>query len=90
MAFVNIGFGNMISDDKIVAMITPDSAPAKRIMQKAKEAGTIVDATQGRKTRAVIVTAIDSVVLSALTPETIAERSNNLYKNLNTTKGEND
>lgn len=87
MAFVNIGFGNMIGDDKIIVMITPDSAPAKRIMQKAKETNSVVDATQGRKTRAVIVTSSDTVVLSALTPETIAERSNNL--NL-TEKGEND
>ena len=56
MFFVNIGFGNIIQADRIVAMITPDSAPAKRMVQRAKEEGNIVDATQGRKTKAVIIT----------------------------------
>ena len=74
MSFINIGFGNIIHTDKIVAMITPDSAPAKRMVQKAREEGSLVDATQGRKTKAVIVTE-HQIVLSALLPETIANRS---------------
>ncbi|MBQ9764571.1 MAG: DUF370 domain-containing protein [Lachnospiraceae bacterium] len=70
---INIGYGNVINSDKIVAIINSDSAPAKRISQAAKDAGNAIDATQGRKTKAVIVT--DShVVLSALLPETIASR----------------
>lgn len=73
MAFVNIGFGNIINSKKIVSMLTSDSAPAKRIVAGAKEKGNIIDATQGRRTRAVIV--CDShVVLSALMPETITAR----------------
>lgn len=75
MAFINIGFGNIVNDDKLVAMITPDSAPAKRLVQNAKESGLVIDATQGRRTRAVLVTERGQVVLSALVPETIAERS---------------
>lgn len=72
--FINIGFGNIISSDKIVAIITPDSAPAKRLLQNFREAGRIVDATQGRRTRAVIITNSDYVILSALLPETISGR----------------
>ena len=73
MAFVNIGFGNIINSKKIVSMITSDSAPAKRIVANAKEKGNIIDATQGRRTRWVII--CDShVVLSALMPDTIAGR----------------
>ncbi len=75
MAFINIGFGNIVNDEKLVAMITPDSAPAKRLVQNAKEAGVAIDATQGRRTRAVLVTEQGQVILSALVPETIAERS---------------
>lgn len=75
MAFINIGFGNIVNDEKLVAMITPDSAPAKRLVQNAKESGSVIDATQGRRTRAVLVTERGQVVLSALVPETIAERS---------------
>ena len=73
MAFINIGFGNIINTTKIVTMITPDSAPAKRIVASAKEKANIIDATQGRRTRAVII-CDDYVVLSALMPETIAGR----------------
>ncbi len=73
MAFINIGFGNIINSNKIVAMITSDSAPAKRIVATAKETGTIVDATQGRRTRCVIVCE-EHIVLSALMPDTIANR----------------
>ena len=80
MAFVNIGFGNIINSNKIVSMITSDSAPAKRIIANAKEKGNIIDATQGRRTRCVII--CDSyVVLSALMPDTISNRiSDNIAK----------
>ncbi|WP_310602576.1 DUF370 domain-containing protein [Anaerosporobacter sp.] len=73
---VNIGFGNIISSKKIVAIISPDAAPVKRMVQTAKDNGTAVDATCGRKTRAVIVTDSNYIVLSALLPETIANRVN--------------
>ena len=73
MAFVNIGFGNIINSKKIVSMITSDSAPAKRIIAGAKEAGNIIDATQGRRTRCVII-CDEHVVLSALMPDTISNR----------------
>ena len=73
MAFINIGFGNIINSRKIVSMITSDSAPAKRIVANAKDKGNIIDATQGRRTRCVII-CDDYVVLSALMPDTIANR----------------
>ena len=75
MSFVNIGFGNIVNSNKIVSMITSDSAPAKRIVAGAKETGNIIDATQGRRTRCVII-CDDYVVLSALMPDTIATRIN--------------
>jgi len=71
---MNIGFGNIINADKIIAMITPDSAPAKRMIQKAREESRLIDATQGRRTRAVIFTDNDRVVLSALLPDTLSGR----------------
>jgi hypothetical protein len=74
---MNIGFGNLVNADKIVAMITPDSAPAKRMIQKAKEESRLIDATQGRRTRAVIFSENDRVILSALLPETLAGRMKN-------------
>ena len=73
MAFINIGFGNIINSNKIVSMVTSDSAPAKRIVANAKEKGNIIDATQGRRTRCVII-CDDHVILSALMPDTIANR----------------
>ena len=72
--FVNIGFGNIVASDHIMAMVSPDGAPIKRLVASAKEAGTCVDATQGRRTRAVLVMDNETVVLSALLPETIAGR----------------
>ena len=75
--FMNIGFGNIVNADKIVAMITPDSAPAKRMVQKAKEESRLIDATQGRRTRAVIFTENDRVILSALLPDTLSGRMKN-------------
>ncbi len=77
MSFINIGFGNIINTDKIVSIVSSDSAPAKRLAQHAKETGQIIDATQGRRTRGIIVTD-DHVVLSALTPDTIAARAKEL------------
>lgn len=74
---MNIGFGNIVNADKIIAMITPDSAPAKRMIQKAKEESRLIDATQGRRTRAVIFTENDRVILSALLPDTLSGRMKN-------------
>lgn len=71
---INIGFGNVVNTDKILAVVNPDAAPVKRMIQNAKENGTVVDATQGRKTKAVLVTTADVLILSALQPETITKR----------------
>lgn len=71
---INIGFGNVVNSDKIVAIISPDAAPIKRMVQNAKGSGDVIDATQGRKTKAVIVTEGRQILLSALQPETIAKR----------------
>lgn len=76
MKLVNIGFGNLMASDKILAVVSHESAPVKRIVQDAKEKGCLIDATYGRKTKAVIVTQGDRVVLSALTTEKVAERVN--------------
>ncbi len=77
MKLVNIGFGNMINASKLVAIVSPDSAPVKRIVQEAKNNGTLIDATQGRRTRAVLIMDSDHVVLSYLQAETVAHRLNN-------------
>ncbi|MCL2508823.1 MAG: DUF370 domain-containing protein [Oscillospiraceae bacterium] len=74
MKLVNIGFGNMVNADRIVAVVIPDSAPVKRIVQESKEKGTAVDASCGRKTRAVILLDSGHVVLSYLQAETVANR----------------
>lgn len=74
MKLLNIGFSNMVSAEKIVAVITPDSAPVKRIVTEARENGRLVDATAGRRTRAVLMMDSGHVVLSAVQPETIAGR----------------
>lgn len=74
--FVNVGFGNMVNMDRIISIISSDSAPAKRIIQSAKENSKAIDATQGRRTRALIITDDDHIIMSALLPETIAERDN--------------
>ena len=73
---INIGFGNMVSANRLVAIVSPESAPIKRIIQDAKERGTLIDATYGRRTRAVLITDSDHVVLSAVQPETVANRLN--------------
>lgn len=74
MKLVNIGFGNMISCDRIVSVVSPDSAPIKRLIQEAKESGDLIDATQGRKTKSVIVTDSELLVLSYLPCEIIGQR----------------
>ncbi len=74
MKFINVGFGNMIAADRVVALVSPDSAPVKRLITEAREAGRIIDVTCGRRTRAVIVTDSDHVILSATQPETISNR----------------
>ena len=73
--FIHVGFGNIVNAEKMVAVVSPDSAPVKRMVQNAKEAGTAVDATQGRKTKAVLVMENGQLVLSALLPETVANRA---------------
>lgn len=72
---VNIGFGNMVSAGRIVAVISPDSAPIKRLVQEGRERGVLIDATYGRRTRSVIVTDSDHIILSAVQPETVAGRA---------------
>lgn len=74
MKFINIGFGNMIAADRIVALASPDSAPVKRLVQDAKDDGRAIDVTCGRRTRSVIITDSEHVVLSAIQTETIAGR----------------
>ena len=74
LRLINIGFGNMIAADRIIAIVSPDSAPVKRMIQEARDRKRVSDATQGRRTRAVIQTDSDHVVLSAIQPETIAGR----------------
>ena len=74
MRLINIGFNNMVSAERIIALITPDSAPAKRLVQEAKDTARALDCTCGRRTRCVIVTDSDHVILSAIQPETIAGR----------------
>ena len=73
--FIHVGFGNLVNTDKVIAVVSPESAPVKRMVQTAKEAGTAVDATQGRKTKAVLGMENGQLVLSALLPETIANRA---------------
>lgn len=73
--FIHVGFGNIVNTDKIIAVVSPESAPVRRLVQRAKEAGTAVDATQGRKTKAVLVMENSQLILSALLPETIAQRA---------------
>lgn len=73
--FINIGFGNVVNVDHVIAIVSPDSAPAKRMVQNAREQGHVVDATQGRKTKGILVTENETLILSALLPETLAART---------------
>lgn len=74
MNLISIGFGNMISASRVVAIVSPDSAPVRRIIQESRESGMLIDASCGRRTRAVIIADSDHVILSAIQPETIANR----------------
>jgi regulator of extracellular matrix RemA (YlzA/DUF370 family) len=71
---INIGFGNIVAASRIIAIVSPDSAPIKRIIQEARDKGILIDATYGRRTRAVVITDSGHVVLSAVQPETVAHR----------------
>lgn len=73
---INIGFGNIVSANRIISIVSPESAPIKRIIQDARDRGSLIDATYGRRTRAVIVMDSDHVILSAVQPETVAARLN--------------
>ena len=74
MKLINIGFGNMVSASRLLAIVSPESAPIKRLIQEARERGMLIDATYGRRTRAVIMMDTDHVILSAIQPETVAGR----------------
>ncbi len=74
MKLVNIGFGNMVSANRMIAIVSPESAPIKRIIQDARERGFLIDATHGRRTRAVIITDSDHIILTYLQAETLANR----------------
>ena len=74
MKLINIGFGNMISSSRLVTIVSPESAPIKRIIQEARDDSRLIDATYGRRTRSVIVMDSDHIILSAIQPETIAGR----------------
>ena len=77
MKFINVGFGNMVAVDRVVALASPDSAPIKRLIQDSKDDGRAIDVTCGRRTRAVIITDSEHVILSAIQTETIANRLEN-------------
>ena len=74
MKFINVGFGNMVAADRVIALASPDSAPVKRLVQDAKDDGRAIDVTCGRRTRSVIITDSEHVILSAIQTETIANR----------------
>lgn len=81
MQLINIGFGNIVSADRIISIISPESAPIKRIIQEAKDSKMAIDATYGRRTRSVIVMDSGHIILSAVQPETIANRAESLEDN---------
>lgn len=81
MRFINIGFGNVVSAEKVVSVVSPDSAPIKRIIQTAKSDSSLIDATYGRKCKAVIITDSDHIILSAITPDTITQRLTEEFRN---------
>ncbi len=72
--FINVGFGNLVNSDKIISIVSPEAAPIKRLVQRAKEEDKVIDATAGRKTKAVIVCENDRIVLSSLAPDTLGRR----------------
>ena len=75
MKLINIGFGSMIAAGRLLAVVSPDSAPIKRVIQEARDRGMLIDASYGRKTRSVLLMDTDHVILSAITPEMVSERS---------------
>lgn len=75
MKLINIGFGNLVSADRLLTVISPDSAPVKRLVQEARDRGMLIDASFGRKTKSVLVMDTDHVILSALEPKTVAGRA---------------
>lgn len=76
MKFISIGYGNVVASERVVALVSPDSAPVKRLVQDARDAGRVIDVTCGRRTRSVIITDSEHVILSAVQPETISWRLN--------------
>ncbi len=88
MKFINIGFGNMVASDRIITIASPDSAPIKRLVQDAKDTGRVIDVSCGRRTRAVIITDSEHVILSAIGAETIAGRLDNNGENEEDTEEE--
>ena len=90
MRFINIGFGNAVNADRIVAVVSPEAAPVKRIIQTAKDDGSAVDATCGRKTRSVIITDSDHVILSALTASAVAGRASDADEDMEVMEDEQD
>ena len=90
MKLINIGFGNMVNASRLVAIVSPESAPIKRIIQDSKERGMLIDATHGRRTRAVIITDSDHVILTYLQSETVANRLNDYDDGIDEEDGEDD
>lgn len=82
MKLINIGFGNIVSANRIISIVSPESSPIKRIIQTARDNNMLIDATYGRRTRAVIITDSDHVILSAVQPETVAQRLTSKDDNL--------
>lgn len=78
---INIGFGNIVAANRIIAIVSPESAPIKRVIQEARDRGMLIDATYGRRTRAVVITDSDHVILSAVQPETVSHRLNSKENN---------
>ena len=88
MKLINIGYGNLINSSKVISVVSPDAAPIKRLIQDTRDTGKLIDATSGKKTRAVIIAESGHVVLSALTPETIQGRLNDESQNESGDDGE--
>lgn len=80
MKFINIGFGNMVASSRVVTLVNPESAPIKRLIQDARDDGRVIDVTCGRRTRAVIITDSEHVILSAIQTQTISNRLNDNYE----------
>ena len=90
MKLINIGFGNLVNANRLVAIVSPESAPIKRIIQDSKERGMLIDATHGRRTRAVIITDSDHVILTYLQSETVANRLNDFEEGIDEEDGDDD